>query len=81
MLSKNLDKIYIEIIIQLIRNKKFEDFNFTSNILNQLDLFKINITKTIFDELSKILDENNNFISCYFIENENNLLDTKIINY
>ena len=45
MLSKNLDKIYIEIIIQLIRNKKFEDFNFTSNILIQLDLFKINIKK------------------------------------
>ena len=81
LISKSLDKIYIEIIIELIKNKKFEDFNFTSDILNQLDLLNIDITKTMFDELSKILDIKNNYISCYFINNENNLLDIKIINF
>ena len=60
--TKKIDEIYIEIINALIKSKKIDDYNYTYNIINQLDLENINITKTMFNKISKIFDSNDNYI-------------------
>ena len=44
---RELQKIYNNIIIYLIQNRKFEKFKYTSEILNQLDLENINVGKEV----------------------------------
>ena len=79
--SKKLDEIYIEIIIELIKNKIFEDDEYANKILNELDLVNINITKTMFEELSNFLNSNENYIKDYIINNVDDFLITKKINF
>ena len=80
--SKNIDEIYIEIIYSLIFQKKLEDYEFSYNILTQLELKSIDITKKIFDNIKNILDnKNNNCISNYLIEKESDIFDVKKINF
>ena len=55
--EKNLDLIYIEIIINLIRQKRFENFEYTMNILKQLDIEHIKLTETMFNKLKNELDK------------------------
>ncbi len=70
LMTQKIDHIYIEIIISLLK----DDFNKEKinkmNVINQLDIEKIEITKTIIDELSKelktIKDYNINEISDLF---------------
>ena len=76
--TKKIDEIYIEIIYGLIKSKKIDDYNYTYNIINQLDLENINITKTMFNEISKILDSNNNE---YIITKVNDLNNENKINF
>ena len=52
---KKIDHIYVQIINYLIINKKLDDSEDTSDIINQLDLQNINITNDIFKELEKLL--------------------------
>jgi len=80
LLSKKIDMIYIDILISLIKEKKFEDYEYILNIVNQLDLTNINITKDMFDVLSNFLNSENN-IKCYKIENIQDLKNEKIINF
>ena len=54
IIKSNIDKIYIDIVKILIEKNKIDNYE----ILEQLDLKNINITKTMLDELSKILDNN-----------------------
>ena len=49
--TKKIDLIYKDIIINLIRQKKFENYD-TINILKQLDIEYIQLTKTMFDNLN-----------------------------
>ena len=81
LLSKKIDMIYIDILISLIKEKKFEDYEYILNIVNQLDLTNINITKNMFDVLSNFLNSDNNYIKCYKIENIQDLKNEKIINF
>ena len=53
ILKKKIDEIYSEVINALIRSKKIDDFEYTYNVLEQLDLKNINLTKTIFDGFMK----------------------------
>lgn len=53
-LSKNIDEIYIEIINSMIKNKKL---NNCSNILEQLDIVNINLTKNMIDKISETLKD------------------------
>ena len=78
--NKNIDDIYIQIIIWLIKNNKFEDYDYSYNIINDLDLENINITNNMFIELSKILNEKD-IIKRYEILEENDLLDINKINF
>ena len=78
MKSKTVDKIYLEIIISLIKNK-FEDVEQLENILKQLDIELINITQIMFNEIKALLDNKESDINKYLISKEN-LFDDKKIN-
>ena len=75
--TKKIDSIYIDIIINLIRQKKFENYD-TINILKQLDLEYIPLTKPMFNDLNNVLTKNE-FLTNYQINKANDLNDPKII--
>ena len=77
ILIKNVDEIYAEIINALIRSKKVEDFEYAYNVLEQLDLKNIDLTKTIFESLMN----EQNCIKDYEINNIEDLNDEKKVNF
>ena len=79
--SKNIDEICIIIIKALIKLKKFEDYEYTYNIIDQLDLENIAITKLMLDELLIILKEDEDCINYYKIANIEDLFNEKKINF
>ena len=79
--SISIDLIYIEIIISLIKERKFEDYEYSYNIINQLDLENIDITKPMFDKLYEILNNNEDYINDYIISNEEDFSKQKKINF
>ena len=69
--SKKIDEIYSDIIISLIKIIKLRDYEYIYNIIFQLDLESIDITKKMFDNIHN------------FFENEekgNNINNKKIFN-
>ena len=77
----NIDDIYTDIISSLIKTNKIDDFEYTCNIINQLDLENISITEKMFNDLSKVLDANKNYMSDYKIEKIDDLFVNKKINF
>ena len=75
--SKKIDEIYIEIINELIIQKKLEN---SEKIIRELDLQNINLTKTMIDGLFKTLN-NKDYIEVYIIINKEDLLNSKKINF
>ena len=80
ILSEKLDTIYIQIIIVLIKQQKFENDNI-ENILKQLDLKNINLTENMYNILSQILNPNNHDIELYKITKVEDLKDSRTINF
>ena len=70
--GKKIDEIFIEIINMLIRTNKIDNYEYTYNIIKGLDFENIDITKTMFDKLSKELN-NEEYINKYKIIDENNV--------
>ena len=58
--KKKIDEIYIGIIMYLIKTNKIDDIEYTNNIMRQLDIENINITKKMYDGLASILKSDNN---------------------
>ena len=79
--EKKIDSIYIDIIISLIKQDKFSDYENTKQILEQLDFENIDITKTMFDELKKVFDSNEDYIQNYNLDTFDDLKNSKIINF
>ena len=79
--SKPIDLMYIEIIVALIKQKKLEDFEFTFDIIKQLNFENIDITKIMFDKLYEILNSNEYYINNYIISNGNDLYNEKKLNF
>ena len=77
----SLEKIYREIISYLIKNKKLEVYNYSYDIIHQLEINFIDITDKMFDELLKILNSNEEFITDYSISSSEDLLNLKNINF
>ena len=73
--------MYIEIIVALIKQKKLEDFEFTFDIIKQLNFENIDITKIMFDKLYEILNSNEYYINNYIISNGNDLYNEKKLNF
>ena len=80
-IDENIDKIYSDIIIKLIKENKIDDYENTYKIINELDLENINITKTMFEELSKTLNTNEKYIKKYIIKEIKDLDNHNIINF
>ena len=79
IISKKIDYIYMEIIISLIENDKFTDYDFCWEIIEDLELDKINITNTIFQGLSNAINKENE--NAYIINNINDLMNEKTLNF
>ena len=75
-----IDKIYADIISSLIRNKKIKDYDFSLNILKQMDIENINITNEIYDKLSKTLNDED-IIKEYKIEKNDDIFNEIKINF
>ena len=59
IINEKLDELYINIIGKLFTSKKFEDNEYISDIMNQLDIENIHLSNEMFEKLSKILNESN----------------------
>ena len=77
--EKKIDEIYIQIINYLIRSGKFEDFEYTCDLLNNLEFESINITITMYNELTKIL--NREYIMKFEIKERDDLLKIKKLDF
>ena len=78
----SLEEIYGKILSYLIEHKKLEDYDYSYNIIiNQLEINNIDITKKMFDELSRVLNSNESFITDYSISNSEDLLNINKINF
>ena len=66
-----INNIYAEVIISLIKNKKLENYEYSKNIMEQLDIENIDLTKELFTSLKKEFDDNldKEYIKCYNITN------------
>ena len=76
-----LEEIYSEIINSLIKNKKFEVYDYAYNILHQLEIENLEITKKMYDDLSATLNSKESFINNYLIINLKDIYNIKIINF
>ena len=79
--TKSLDIIYIEIINSLIKNNKLKDYNHSINILKQLDIQNIDLPLLMFNEISKTLNENENYVNEQKILTKEDLFSEEKINF
>ena len=79
VLTKKIDDIYAEIIKFLIIKKQLNDSDKTDNLIKEIDLPSINLTKVMFDEISKIL--NKDYLKEYIIDNYEDIFEIKKINF
>ena len=79
--SKKIEEIYIIIIKYLIENSKLEDSDYIENIKNQIELESIILTKLMLYELIKILKKEKEYIIKYEIDNFEDIINKKKINF
>ena len=78
-ISKKIDEIFIDIIIELIKSNKFSDYEYTFNIILQLNLESIHLTNNMFYKLYNFLKEDN--IKKNIISEIEDLFDIRKINF
>ena len=78
VLNNNIEKIYIDIILFLIKTNKISDFDYTYEIIDELDLKSIVLTKAMYEGISQAFAENNDYLNYYEIENFWDLIEDKI---
>jgi hypothetical protein len=76
-----VDEIYADILNSLIKSKKFRDYTYIYDIIVDLNLEKIYITRIIFDELSKTLNMDEDYIKPYIVTKIDDLFNIEIINF
>jgi hypothetical protein len=81
IINNKIDYIYIDIINALIKNRKFEEYDYTYDIIKLLDLENIDITKTMHEELSLVLNSNESYVTDYIITEVEDLKNEKKINF
>lgn len=77
--NNKIDKIYIDIVRMLIENNIIDDYKKSENFLKEMDFENIYLTKTMFNELKKILEKD--IVNKYKISEKKDLLDGKKINF
>ena len=78
--KKNIDEMYTEIIIALIKSENFGDNNFTIDILNQIEIEKINLTEKMETNLFELLNKEE-FVGKYNISLFKDLFNIDKINF
>jgi hypothetical protein len=78
VLNKNIDNIYLDIIILLIKTNKFSDFDYVYEIIENLDLKSIVLTKVLYEGISQALNENKYYLKDYEIKSLKDLVEDKI---
>ena len=78
--TNTIDEIYIQIIIWLIENDKFENYNYANKIIEKLNLESIDITKIMFEKILYFFENKKNMLN-YEISKIEDLLDNKKINF
>ena len=81
IINNKIDYIYIDIINALIKNRKLEEYDYTYDIIKLLDLENIDITKTMHEELSLVLNSNESYMTDYIIKEVEDLRNEKKINF
>ena len=80
----SIEKIYIDIIIYIIKNNKLSDYDFCYDIIEQIDLELIDIqfmeSEIKFNKILEILDTKNDYIKNYIIKNFEDIKDENKIN-
>ena len=80
----SIEKIYIDIIIYIIKNNKLSDYDFCYDIIEQIDLDLIDIqfmeSDTKFNKILEILDTKNDYIKNYVINYFEDIKDENKIN-
>ena len=79
--NTKIDIIYVQIINYLIINKKLDESDYTIDLIKQVDLESIYLTKTILDNLIKILDINKDYLKEYIITKYEDLFNEKTITF
>ena len=79
--NKKIDEIYIDIIIGLIKNNKFEDIQNVIIMFNQLDLININLTNLMLTELISFLDSDNEKVKNCAINEQKDLFNIIKVNF
>ena len=83
--NKNIDELYVDIIIALIKSDKLIDLDLSFNIFKQLDLENIDIpfiaSENFFKRMLEVLKIDNNYINQYIINNFDDLNDINKINF
>ena len=79
----DIEEIYIKIIISLIKDKKFDKFEYVSDIMQQLDTENIELTQKMLEELKKEFNDysKKEYINSYKIKNFDSLNNEEIINF
>ena len=78
--TKNIDEIYIDIIISLFKNDTFEDYELISNIMKELELESINITNKMLNKLLEFFNQIEEYKK-YEISKIDDLSDIKKMNF
>jgi len=81
IINKKIEEIYTEIIMNLIKTNKIDDITYANNIIKQLDLENIYITKIMYDGLAGVLIPDKNYMKKYIISDKENLYNDEIINF
>lgn len=79
--STSIDLIYIEIIIALIKQKKLEDYEYSYELIKQLNIDSIDINNTMYDKLYDLLNKDEDYINNYIISNKEELTSENKINF
>ena len=79
ILKMKIDEIYAQIIKTLIIKKKLVELEYTNDIITQIGLESINITKTIFNVLRNTLDKEKDYMKEYKISKYEDLFNMNII--
>ena len=79
--EKNINEIYIQLINELIRTIKFDNYLNVFNIIFGLDLENINIAKIMEEKLNQLLCYDLNYIQQFIISKLEDLFNTEKINF
>ena len=73
--ENKVDNIYLDIIKTLIKEGNLSNYEYSTKIMDQMDIKNIDITKNMYDGLSQVLNNKENYTNKYAISNINDLLD------